>query len=179
VITHCKQRQIFGTTRLGIPSRFIGDLPPDAIEPMETAAARTSGAAGRYIDRRTVRGDSDQAPTSWSRPRAGGWSHPQAAAAASAVPGDSWGPGPAVHTQSRRHRPEVPPSRDAGERYVEYEEGGDTSEGAPLRRGAKVVHERFGRGEVMKVVSVGEPAVVAFFPGWGEKKVLARFLKIG
>jgi DNA helicase-2/ATP-dependent DNA helicase PcrA len=41
------------------------------------------------------------------------------------------------------------------------------------------VHERFGRGEVMKVVSVGEPAVVAFFPGWGEKKVLARFLKLG
>jgi DNA helicase-2/ATP-dependent DNA helicase PcrA len=168
VITHCKQRQIFGTTRLGIPSRFIGDLPPDAIEAMETAAARTSGAAGRYIDR-------EQAPTSWSRPRQSAWSHPQA----SAIPGDSWGPGPAVHTQSRRHRPEVPSSRDAGERYVEYEDAGDTSEGAPLRRGAKVTHERFGRGEVMKVVSVGEPAVVAFFPGWGEKKVLARFLKIG
>ena len=40
-------------------------------------------------------------------------------------------------------------------------------------------HEKFGRGEVLNVVSVGEPAVVAFFPGWGEKKVLARFLKLG
>jgi hypothetical protein len=29
------------------------------------------------------------------------------------------------------------------------------------------------------VVSVGEPAVVAFLPGWSEKKVLARFLKLG
>jgi DNA helicase-2/ATP-dependent DNA helicase PcrA len=47
----------------------------------------------------------------------------------------------------------------------------------PLRRGARVRHDRFGVGEVMRLVSVGEPAVVAFFPGWGEKKILARFLK--
>ena len=26
--------------------------------------------------------------------------------------------------------------------------------------------------------STVEPAVVAFFPGWGEKKILARFLKL-
>ena len=52
-------------------------------------------------------------------------------------------------------------------------------EGVELRRGMAVMHEKFGRGEVMKLVSVGEPAVVAFFPGWGEKKVLARFLKLG
>ena len=26
----------------------------------------------------------------------------------------------------------------------------------------------------MSVASVGEPAVVAFFPGWGEKKILAQ-----
>jgi DNA helicase-2/ATP-dependent DNA helicase PcrA len=41
-----------------------------------------------------------------------------------------------------------------------------------------VMHQKFGRGEVMQIVSHGEPAVVAFFPGWGEKKVLARFLKL-
>ena len=46
-----------------------------------------------------------------------------------------------------------------------------------LRRGARVKHDRFGEGEVRSVTHAGEPAVVAFFPGWGEKKVLARFLK--
>jgi DNA helicase-2/ATP-dependent DNA helicase PcrA len=46
-----------------------------------------------------------------------------------------------------------------------------------LRRGSRVKHERFGEGQVVKLVSVGEPAVVAYFPGWGEKKILARFLK--
>jgi DNA helicase-2/ATP-dependent DNA helicase PcrA len=47
-----------------------------------------------------------------------------------------------------------------------------------LRRGSRVAHQRFGEGRVTRVVSVGEPAVVAVFPGWGEKKILARFLKL-
>jgi DNA helicase-2/ATP-dependent DNA helicase PcrA len=150
VITHAKQRQIFGTTRLGIPSRFVGDLPRDAIEVLETASARAAGASGRWIDR-----DGGTAPTSWR--------HPQSQ------------PPPA-----RRHRPvAASPSREPGERFVDYEESSDLPDGIELRRGSKVVHERFGRGEVTKVVTLGEPAVVAFFPGWGEKKVLARFLKLG
>jgi DNA helicase II / ATP-dependent DNA helicase PcrA len=137
IVTHARQRQIFGTTRLGTPSRFVRDLPEDAIEHLETAAARASSAHGRWIDR--------EAPTSW-RPR----------------PQNDAPPPP------RRHRPTTP-----GERFVEYEDG------VELRRGSKVLHDRFGRGEVKEVTMSGEPAVIAFFPGWGEKKVLARFLKQG
>lgn len=146
VITHAKQRQIFGNTRLGTPSRFIGDLPKAAYEAMETSAARAAGGAGRWIDRDSHAGAG--APTSW-KPRA---------------------------PEPRRHRP----VREPGERFVEYDDaGGGGEEGVALRRGSAVFHERFGRGEVMQVVNSGEPAVVAFFPGWGEKKVLARFLKLG
>jgi DNA helicase-2/ATP-dependent DNA helicase PcrA len=47
-----------------------------------------------------------------------------------------------------------------------------------IRRGTKVLHKRFGEGEVRKVIELGEPAVIAFFPGWGEVKVLARFLQL-
>jgi DNA helicase-2/ATP-dependent DNA helicase PcrA len=47
-----------------------------------------------------------------------------------------------------------------------------------LRRGSRVRHERFGEGLVRRIESAGEPAVVAFFPGWGEMKILARFLKV-
>jgi DNA helicase-2/ATP-dependent DNA helicase PcrA len=129
------------------------------------------------------------APTSWrARQSSPPWRHPseRTASEGGGIPGDEWGPGPAVwHGKSaaappsRRHRPEASPSREPGERFVDYDESGDAAEGVELRRGSKVVHERFGRGEVMKVVSIGEPAVVAFFPGWGEKKVLARFLKLG
>ncbi len=158
VITHTRQRQIFGITRLGTPSRFIGDFPKNTVEALETPGARAAAAPGRWIDR------GDTAPTSWrggagrgTSPGGGGWRHPQAAA-----------------TPSR-----PPPAREPGERFVDYE-GGDAGggEGVTLQRGMTVKHEKFGRGEVLKVVSVGEPAVVAFFPGWGEKKVLARFLKM-
>jgi DNA helicase-2/ATP-dependent DNA helicase PcrA len=94
-----------------------------------------------------------------SEPERGGpWRHPQGRAAAGAS----------------RSEPEP------GARYVDHDFFDDRTEHVtdmPLRRGARVRHDRFGDGEVLRVVSVGEPAVVAFFPGWGEKKILARFLK--
>jgi DNA helicase-2/ATP-dependent DNA helicase PcrA len=80
------------------------------------------------------------------------------------------------HPQSPRER-----QPDPGGRYVDHEFFDDRSDpitDMPLRRGARVRHARFGDGEVLRIVSVGEPAVVAFFPGWGEKKILARFLKL-
>ncbi len=159
VVTHTRQRQIFGITRLGTPSRFIADLPAETVEHLETPGARSAAGQGRWIDR----GDHTQ-PTSW-RPGAGrgtvpaaggGWRHPQAAPVRAA---------PAV-------------AREPGERFVEYEGGDERGEGVSLQRGMSVEHEKFGRGEILKIVSAGEPAVVAFFPGWGEKKVLARFLKM-
>jgi DNA helicase-2/ATP-dependent DNA helicase PcrA len=84
------------------------------------------------------------------------------------------GEGPWAHPQAPRANP--PPEG----RYVDHEffddRSPETTETA-LQRGSRVRHDRFGEGQVMRVVSVGEPAVVAFFPGWGEKKILARFLK--
>jgi DNA helicase II / ATP-dependent DNA helicase PcrA len=152
IVTHTRQRQIFGTTRLGTPSRFVRDLPDDAIEHLETAAARANSAQGRWIDR--------EAPTSFSPPP---WPSPKG----EARPSNSAPP-------PRRHRPTTP-----GERFVEYDAADDGAEGVALRRGSKVLHDRFGRGEVKEVTMSGEPAVIAFFPGWGDKKVLARFLKQG
>ncbi|MFO0665135.1 MAG: UvrD-helicase domain-containing protein [Polyangiaceae bacterium] len=73
-------------------------------------------------------------------------------------------------------RPPPPrPSDDDGGRFVDATYFDDT-EGEAFRRGSRVKHARFGEGEVREVLSLGEPAVRAFFPGWGEMKVLARFL---
>jgi DNA helicase-2/ATP-dependent DNA helicase PcrA len=147
VVTHTRQRQIFGTTKLGTPSRFLRDMPSHTTEPLETPAARASSGGGRWIDRETAK-----------RPGAG----------RGMVPG---------HASERpRSTPPVAP----GERFVEYEaDGASGSEGGSLERGATVRHDKFGQGRVLSVVNMGEPAVLAFFPGWGEKKVLARFLKLG
>ncbi len=66
-----------------------------------------------------------------------------------------------------------------GERFVDREAFDDTVDRAleGLQRGSRVKHARFGEGEVRRVEQAAELMVVAFFPGWGEKKILARFLQ--
>ena len=67
-------------------------------------------------------------------------------------------------------------------RYVDREyfsdDSHDEGESRGLRRGARVKHERFGEGVVREVIPSNDPAVVAFFPAWGEKKVLLRYLRL-
>ncbi len=149
VMTHTQMRQIFGTTRWNRPSRFLGELPTGIAEHQATPALAGEGRfGGRFVDRDRSPSD-DRDPVAAARP----WRHPQA---------------------------EPPASPDGGGRYVDHDFFDDRSPDVtdiPLRRGARVRHDRFGEGEVVRLVSVGEPAVVALFPGWGEKKILARFLK--
>jgi DNA helicase-2/ATP-dependent DNA helicase PcrA len=171
---HAQTRQIFGTTRWNRPSRFLAELPSAAAEHVATKAATSEATAGRYIDREawggrpgdreTWGGRSADRETWGSRSgsrekqadaRSHQWRHPQAT----------------VQTSSLK----------PGDRYVDNADCVDAVSAETstlrLRRGARVKHDRFGEGRVLSVVSVGEPAVVAFFPGWGERKILARFLK--
>ncbi|HTB78482.1 MAG TPA: UvrD-helicase domain-containing protein [Polyangiaceae bacterium] len=153
-MTHTQMRQIFGTTRWNRPSRFLGELPAGVAEHVSTSAMAGEARFGRYVDR-------GEPTESAERP----WRHPQ-------LPRDV---GRVAASPSGRGTPEP------GGRYVDHDFFDDQTDhvtNMPLRRGARVRHERFGDGEVLKIVSVGEPAVVAFFPGWGEKKILARFLKV-
>ena len=150
IVTHASARQIFGTTRWSSASRFLSDIPPELIEERMTPQARGASAGGRYID-----------GSSRARVPTGRFEHPQSL-------------GPVSPPPRAPARPTPPP----GERYVDdafFDDSGE--EGEVLRRGSKVLHVRFGEGEVRKVLDLGEPAVVAYFPGWGEMKVLARFLK--
>jgi DNA helicase II / ATP-dependent DNA helicase PcrA len=147
VMTHTQMRQIFGKTRWNRPSRFLGEMPAGVAVQVKTPSM-LAGGGGVPVSRYIDR-DLDREPV--ARP----WRHPQAAAAPASGP-------------------------EPGGRYVDHEFFDDRSDDVTdlrLRRGARVRHDRFGEGQVVSVVSVGEPAVVAFFPGWGEKKILARFLK--
>ena len=47
-----------------------------------------------------------------------------------------------------------------------------------VKRGTRVKHEVFGEGRVLAVEEASDPKVVAEFPGWGEKRVLLRFLRL-
>jgi DNA helicase-2/ATP-dependent DNA helicase PcrA len=160
IMVHARQRQIFGTTRVGSPSRFILDIPQDLIDFHASPAARNAGDTGRYIDRA-------RAPVS-ARP-------------GSARPGAFRHPFDRTGDRTASARTASEPPRQAGERFVEREESAHDSADfgdVQIRRGTRVLHKRFGEGEVRKVIELGEPAVIAFFPGWGEVKVLARFLQL-
>ena len=152
VITHVQRRQIFGTTRACVPSRFIGNLPHEAVVHRSTSAPRP-----RYVDQPGY--SSYGGATGTRRPSDQPWSHPQ---------------GPA--------RP-APPPLAPGERFVDrefFDEGAsDFDESPKLRPGSAVFHERFGHGKVSAVGGGAEPVVTAFFPGWGEKNVLIKFLSAG
>jgi DNA helicase-2/ATP-dependent DNA helicase PcrA len=150
MLTHAGQRQIFGTTRFGRPSRFIADLPAEVVVHKGTRL----GAS--YVERpaRTIE------PLPWEL----------------VSPGSSRGSAPPPSRARPLSRPPVEP----GERYVDreyFQDDSSSDDAVPLRRGSRVLHDRFGEGVVKRVIDLGEPAVVADFPGWGEKKVIARFLK--
>ncbi len=150
-LIHTQTRQIFGKTRWNRPSRFLDELPAKVVAHQRTSAVGL-GSVGRFIDRSEDVGRHIDPYLAADAPRRP-WRHPQASTEPSAPPGD---------------------------RFVDhdfFDDRADDGTGGALRRGTRVTHNRFGEGQVVSVANVGEPAVVAFFPGWGEKKILARFLK--
>ncbi len=155
VMTHTELRQIFGTTRWGRPSRFIGDLPAEAIVHKATRAA--SQRVEPYVQR-----------ASHGPAQSGMWRHPQASPMSST---------PSTAPRSSRPPP-VPGERFVDREFFDDDASGSAGGDGPIRRGTRVAHTRFGEGEVRRVEPSADPAVVVFFPGWGEKKILARFLKL-
>jgi len=162
VITHASQRQIFGQTRYGAASRFLRELPPEHVDELATGAMTSQS---RYIDRpdRTQTGRAQGSPS-----RFGGGSREREPVRA---PGERYVD--REYFDDVPNEPVAPPPRAPGMPSAAPAVGS----GPKLRRGMKVIHARFGEGEVKDVVHLGEPAAVAFFPGWGEMKVLARFLR--
>jgi DNA helicase-2/ATP-dependent DNA helicase PcrA len=150
VMTHAGTRQIFGSTRFGKPSQFLAQIPKDSAVQKATRASRA--AAPRFIDRSEPyeRGPREE------------WRHPFGGASPA---------GGRV----------TPSGFTPGERFVDsefFEDGGASDDSSlPIRRGSRVIHEQFGEGEVREVVSANEPKVVVHFRVWGEKKILARFLR--
>ena len=169
MLIHASVRQIFGNTRWGRPSRFLSDIPRDVVVQRATRGAQADST--RYFE----------GPTR-SAPRAGAFrdgevAHPQDAD----VEIDIDESPPTSSVRRDRYTHERPAAATPG-RYVDREyfsdDSHDEGESRGLRRGARVKHERFGEGVVREVIPSNDPAVVAFFPAWGEKKVLLRYLRL-
>jgi DNA helicase-2/ATP-dependent DNA helicase PcrA len=149
-ITYAGRRAIFGTTRYGLASRFIGDLPRGSVRHEMTASMAVLGGSRRGAGA----GSGPFAPRSREP-----WVHPQArAAAAMRSPGGGGGGGPA---------------RAPGERYVER----DADAGGAFDVGARVEHKTFGVGTVISADGGQDPTVTVKFPGYAPKSIKARFLR--
>jgi DNA helicase-2/ATP-dependent DNA helicase PcrA len=180
VVSWARTRQIFGTVRAGGASRFLGDLPKEGVVQRATAQAQSFES---FVQRPSGFGW-DPASGRGERPRfgTGGVRHPMHRSDDDAPMSVSPPSNVAPSMRWRAPHAERPaPPADEG-RYVDEDFFDDAPEHdeAPqqLRKGSRVWHEKFGEGDVLSVqTGGGEPAVVAYFPGWGQRKVLARFLR--
>jgi DNA helicase-2/ATP-dependent DNA helicase PcrA len=161
-ITHSTQRTIFGQTRYLAQSPFLLDIPEECTE--------VQSSPGRFASSAPARGESWDVYSGLGRNNSDEYDqrqqYPQPTAYAGARPPTlRSAPSPAVHT---------------GESVVDHTAFDDLAygEATPTFRAGQVVeHARFGRGRVERVEFGGSSlAVVAKFPGFGSRKILAKFL---
>lgn len=161
-----RMRSLFGNMQLNDPSRFLRDIPPELFD---FSAQRSADAAARGSHGRPLAG-------------AGGRS------AARAI-----GRPPVADSAVRPQRPgpsesSVEPDPEAFEPEPDFDQRSDFERRAALQPagaqlpgpGDRVFHGSFGEGVVIsKNRPMGPNAtLVVRFPGIGDKKILARFLKV-
>ncbi|MFO0567376.1 MAG: UvrD-helicase domain-containing protein [Polyangiaceae bacterium] len=154
-VTHAEARTLFGRTRYTLPSRFLRDLPDDAV-----VREGRERAAPRFSERSSWSEPSDP-ETAWStpRPRAPAWQ---------------------ASLERARGRMQESPALVPGERVVDREAFDDVGDDAPrIRPGDRVRHKQFGRGVVERVEHDGAVTIVARFPGFGTRRLRAEYLELG
>ena len=151
---HAAHRQLFGGVQVHPPSRFLRDLPREAIEEAVLPGARQAAA--------------------WTEPQPayhGAWSR------GGPPRGDHGRSGPVVV----RRAPRAPqqPWNDPPPPTIDQEICQEVAREAGLsfRVGDKVRHVRFGVGRVVDIEEGAEAKVSVEFPGWGRKKLIGRFVE--
>ena len=76
-------------------------------------------------------------------------------------------------------RPSFEPQRAPGERYVEreVERDEDVADDGAFGSGSRVWHDKFQAGVVISVDAGADPIVTVRFPGYGDKRIKASFLR--
>jgi len=163
-IVHASQRSLFGQTRYLAKSPFLQDIPHDCSQE-ESSPGRFAQSAQPYGAGRKTYDEFDQRPQYEEHaPASEPVYAPRMIAPKSAAPATKLS---AADTDTKRTVVDQSAFDDLayGEKSVTF------------RPGQLVYHGRFGKGRVERVESGGESlAVVAKFPGFGSRKILAKFL---
>jgi DNA helicase-2/ATP-dependent DNA helicase PcrA len=154
-LTRVRRRRLSGQELPGIPSRFLAELPADALEAI--VMERPAGYGG---------GSSDG-----EGPWGGRWSRDRGAS-------DRDPPSRIPPARPRPAAPAARPRSAGGELVVDYDDAPTDDSGPGLVVGMKLAHPQFGLGEVRGWQGVGADLKVTLrFPQAGVKTILARFLK--
>jgi DNA helicase-2/ATP-dependent DNA helicase PcrA len=164
-LSRVRRRRLSGQELVGIPSRFLREIPSDSIDSI--VMERPAGY-GSYGD------------TDGEGPWGGSWNRGGGGASA----GKSYSSGSSPYAASARRgagpsrQPAARPPRSSapGEIVVHYDADA-SGESAGLQIGDKLRHSQFGLGEVRGWQSAGaEMKITMRFPSAGVKTILARFL---
>jgi len=147
IISHARERRLFGRHRYSVPSRFLSELPPDDVsfigwQPSASGLARPRRRGFGHDDPFGPDTDDDSFADEFAR--------------ASAMPSP-------------------PPGSAHDDAWLDASDGCDVDD-AP-RPGMQVRHRKFGVGQVRGVEPGSPPKVRVRFPGRGEKVLLATFLE--
>ncbi|MCA9629223.1 MAG: UvrD-helicase domain-containing protein [Myxococcales bacterium] len=183
-LTHASQRMLFGRTEPRSPSRFLSDIPKEVAEEQGLGRRFGVNSLGGYsgrVDPYARRQDYDD--FNQDVDYAGTTARGRMVSRSHAQPRGSGGRSSWQEVRSRMlgtaAGEPAAESSDEG-RWVDTEAFDDVGDEAMdlrwMRPGARVYHERFGKGVIREVKPETPPRIVADFGGFGVRTVLATKL---
>jgi len=184
-LSYACARRLHGDLLLGIPSRFIDEIPEPHVERVSrvtTSSSRSGYGASYGSTTRSSYGSS--AGSSYGSGTRYEYDAPGPAAARSATSYGSSRTAPVPRPESSRPAPRgfmgvkpvaKRPMTSPGESYVDRSDG--DAEAGGMFPGMHVRHAKYGEG-VVKQVEIGSPIrVTVAFAGWGVKQIVASYLE--
>ncbi|MFT3927393.1 MAG: UvrD-helicase domain-containing protein [Myxococcales bacterium] len=200
-LSYACARRLHGDMLLGIPSRFLDEIPGEHLELVSRVERHRSygvqqvqyGRLSTY-DEGSSRTEYDEQPKARPRSSDARFQIPDVEVSRPAPSPQQFSrarpqftrsaPRPAA---SQRSAPQAAftgvrgggssPERARGESYVDRSDG--DGGGGELASGMHVRHAKYGEGEVLSVEAGRPPKVTVRFAGWGVKQILASYLEPG
>ncbi len=195
-LSYACARRLHGDMMLGIPSRFLDEIPPEHLELVSRVERHRSYGAQPQTYGRLRTHDEGGARYEYDEPRWGGRSPARSSGAELdfLAPARTSTGFTRARPQFTRSSPAARPragqgftgvrgggssvSRASGESYVDRSDV-DGSGYGEIASGMQVRHAKYGEGEVLSVEAGRPPKVTVRFSGWGVKQILASYLEPG